>query len=377
MALVFSLPYRAGLLFPEPWQGYVALTLVLTALTLVFLFAPAAAPKQTTLPNRLWLPLTLGLALALLPPAIGLRLPWMRAYPVDAQYGDMLPLIELAGRHFLAGNFPYTEYHLPWPLPLTFFPLLWMSYLPALLLNLDLRGTGLLCTLLLIPLLLHKRPAALLPALAFALLPVFTFFTVNGHTQPYWLILCAFGFALASRRPLTAAVCLGLTLATRQTALILVPFAALAWYRAHGPRPAFQALCLAAAVTAAFCLPFFLIDPDAFLLEPLRHYRELADAYRRGAADPARLLETLGFANLFAVLGLTRLLGPLRLLILLLGLGGCALRARTPRDHLAWTAATGILFTFFTPIPWLYAYFPWWLLGFLALPTVPESDPAP
>ena len=373
MALTFSLPYRISILFPQTWHGYVALTLFLAALTLFYLFAPPPKSSPHALDKRIAYPLSL----ILIGLAGILRLHWMRAYPIDAQYGDMLPLIDQAGRHFLSGHFPYTEYHVPWPLPLTFFPMLWISYLPTLLLNLDLRWTGLVCTLLLIPLLLHRRPAALLPVLLFAILPVFTFFTVNGHTQPYWLYLCAFGYALTRRNPLASAVFLGLTLASRQTALILVPFAALAWYRSHGLRPAGIALCISGTVTAALCLPFFLINPHAFLLEPLHHYRELAEAYRQGTGDPARLLETLGFANLFSVLSLTHLLGPARILILLLGIGGCARVARTPADHIAWMAATGMLFTFFTPIPWLYAYYPWWLLGILALPVTSEPDPLP
>lgn len=374
MALTFSLPYRIGLLFPQTWHGYVALTLLLAGLTLFYLFAPPPKSSPHPLDKRIAYPLSL----ILIGLAGGLRLHWMRTYPVDAQYGDMLPLIDQAGRHFLSGHYPYTEYHLPWPLPLTFFPLLWISHLPALLLGLDLRWTGLLCTLLLIPLLLHKRPAALLPVLTFAILPTFTFFTVNGHTPPYWLYLCAFGYTLTRRNPFASAVFLGLTLATRQTALILVPFAALAWYRAHGTRATLTALALTGTLTAALCLPFFLPDPHAFLLEPLHHYRELAEAYRQGTGDPARLLQTLGFANLLSTLGLNALLSPARLLVFLLGLSGCARYARTPRDHIAWIAATGILFTFFTPIPWLYAYFPWWLLGILALPTAPpHTDPSP
>ncbi|MCC5847977.1 MAG: hypothetical protein JJU29_07760 [Verrucomicrobia bacterium] len=386
MALVFSLPYRATLLISPPWLAYLCLTLILFGLVPVFLFCPTYAKRDPVPEQRLSF---LWFLLPLI--AAGwVRFHWIRLHPVEPELGDMLPLISLAGQNFLAGNFPYTEYQVPWPLPLTFFPLLWMSYLPAILLGIDLRWTGWIATLGVLALLIRHRPRAPLPFLAFALLPVFTFFTVNGHTQPYWLVLCLHLYFLARGKPWLSALFLGLTLSSRQTALIIVPFTGLAWYRTHGLKPAMLSMCIAGGVTAAFCLPFFLLDPDAFLLEPLRHYGELAQSYSQaysqahaeGAAASARLLETLGFANLFYVLGAPHLLSPLRILVFLLGLSGCIVFARTPKDHIAWISATGITFTFFTPIPWIYAYFPFWLAGLFAIPghddTSPRDDlPAP
>lgn len=294
------------------------------------------------------------------------RIYWMSKIPVEAKYGDMLPLIQLAGERFLAGEYPYSMYELPWPLPLTFFPGLWMSYLPAIATGMDLRLIGLVCTLGCVCLMLRSvaRRWHYAVILAFCLLPVFSFFTANGHTQPFWLMLCAFAFCYLRAMPIRSAFVLGLALATRQTALILFPFAVLGWWREFGFRQSLKPILITCAVTGTFCFPFFLINPEAFLLEPLRHYHELATAYREGAGDPAKLLETFGFANLFYITRWSHLLGWGRLVIFLAGVAGCFRFARGPADHIRWMAVTGLLFTLFTPIPWIYAYFPFWILAF-------------
>ncbi|WFB35661.1 hypothetical protein P3T73_16035 [Kiritimatiellota bacterium B12222] len=357
MALLFSIPYRVSLWVQPAWLAYLGLTLGLCVLFGLFL-CPTAPVKTPLTLRKYWL--WVYVALLAVP-----RIYWMFRYPVAAEYGDMLPLIQLAGERFLDGGFPYTEYQLPWPLPLTFFPGLWMSYLPALSLGLDPRWVGLGCTLGCGMLLfkLSQTRLSLGVLLVFALLPVFTFFTVNGHTPPFWLMLCGFGFCSLRAMPLRAAACLGLALASRQTALILFPFAVLGWWRAYGLRGSLKPVLVTVGIVAVFCLPFFLIDADAFLLEPIRHYKELAQAYQQGAGDPSHLLDTFGFANIAYVTGTTGWLSWMRLGVWGLGLLGCLTFAKTPADHLRWMAVTALFFTLFTPVPWIYAYFPFWILA--------------
>lgn len=358
MAFVFSIPYRMSLMVQPAWVAYVLLTGILSVLFAGFLI-PSASAKHTF--KVLWLAELLILFLATLP-----RVYWISKYPVESKYGDMLPLIHMAGERFLSGEFPYGSYLLPWPLPLTFFPGMWMSYLPAVFLGIDLRWMGMVCTLGCVFLMLKSIRSYWQYAVisAFCLLPVFSFFTVNGHTQPFWLMLCAFAFCYTRGRHLWAAVFLGLALATRQTAVILFPLALLGWWRELGFKQCIRPMVITGAVTGFICLPFFIIDPEAFLLVPLRHYEELAEAYRSGAGDPSRLLETFGFANLLHLFGASWLLGWGRLLTCLLGFVGCYRFARTPADHIRWMAVTGLFFTLFTPIPWIYVYFPFWLLAF-------------
>jgi hypothetical protein len=361
VACLFSAPYRVSLLIQPAWLAYLILTVVLSFCFLVFLTPPGFSGGHRPQHPFIWGLLVIA---TLLP-----RLYWMHRYPVDAQYGDMLPLIQLAGEKFLSGAYPYTGYELPWPLPLTFFPGLWMSYLPALMLGSDLRWIGLCGTLGCIILMgknIHSR-AGLGVLVAFALLPVFHFFTVNGHTQSFWFMLCGFGYCFVQGMPLRAAFFLGLALATRQTALVLFPFAMLGWWRELGSGKAWRPGVLCAGLTGLICLPFFLINPDAFLFEPLRHYQELARSYQEGAGDPAYLLETFGFANLAHLGGFSQWLAPARLMVWIFGLAGCLYFARTPRDHIRWMAVTALCFTLFTPIPWIYAYFPYWLLAYFGI----------
>lgn len=360
MAALFSLPYRLGLLLPNPQWTWPLLTLLLTLLCALFLLAPE---KPASAPAPRWIPLLL-LSAGLL-----LRLYWIQRHPIDPALGDMLPLLQSAGERFLSGQNPYGNHHVPWPLPLTFFPGLWLSYLPAVATGIDLRYTGLLATLGTV--LLWPRSLRALPALAsFALLPVFAFFIVNGHTQPYTFWLCAFAFFYLRNQNLPAAFFLGLAVASRQPAVILLPAVFLGWWKDLGLRRACAPVFLCSAVIGLLCLPFCIADPDAFLRAPLRHYAELAATY--SAQRSPHLLNTLGVANLLLPAGLGAWLPPLRLLLWIGGTVWIHLRCPGPVHRLRALAVLGILFTFFTPIPWLYAYFPFWLLAAFSLEPPPS-----
>ncbi len=363
LALIWSLPFRLSQWIQPSWLAYALLSVVMIPCALYLLFPVKGWRRE----RPLWL-----LPLLLLATAVP-RILFILRTPLEAKYGDMLPLIQLAGERFLSGSYPYGTYELPWPLPLTFFPGLWMSYLPAIALGLDPRWLALLCTLLVVGLISWrvKDLRVQLGLLLFALLPVFSFFAANGQTPPLWLWLVAFGVCFAEKRFLLSALFLGLCLASRQTMLLLFPFAALGWWRLSGWKTLFQCGALCAAVTGAFCLPFFLIDPEAFLLEPIRHYAELAAKYRE--SQSAHLLDTFGLATLLYQLDLAFLLGPLRLLIWGGALLGAWFFGKDSRSLLRWMAVCGMLFTMCTPIPWIYAYFPWWLLGWTAVAGATEG----
>src|SRR5437016_11087273 len=62
--------------------------------------------------------------------------------PINVTQGDMLPLLQAAVRTFAAGANPYCAYHVPWEIHLTYYPGLWLAYLPAELLHVDYRYVG-------------------------------------------------------------------------------------------------------------------------------------------------------------------------------------------------------------------------------------------
>jgi hypothetical protein len=67
---------------------------------------------------------------------------WVEGFlrvPLDPARADMLPLIGAALDRFTAGLNPYTLYHLPWELPLSYGPWLWAAFLPPYVLRADLR----------------------------------------------------------------------------------------------------------------------------------------------------------------------------------------------------------------------------------------------
>lgn len=366
LAGCFSVPFQLGRFLEPSWLAYPVLTCCMLPVMIAFPFLKPGPASQ-----RLWTPLILLVMVV----AAGLRIVWIQRVPLTAEMGDMLPLIQLAGERFLGGGDPYTDYQLPWPLPLTFFPGLWMSYLPVVAAGMDLRWLALAAQLGTLVLMLRHtgRSSSLLLPMAFAVLPVFVVFTSNGHTPPYWWMLAGFGFAFVRGHTLTAAVCLGLAVASRQTAVVLLPSAALFWIRDLGWKRACLPLGITAGVVGAFCLPFFLRNPHGFLLAPLEHYAELAEAYAGTGDMSPHLRDTFGFANIAHVQGWTASLGRLRLLVLMLSILGMTLHAKTPSTYVAWMCLTGWALTLFTPIPWLYAYFPFWILGAFATRAAPHS----
>lgn len=361
MAAVFSLQYRVAQWISPAWAAYVMMTLVIAVAALVMLRPPQRA--KITIP---------GYAILLVMAAgLYVRYQFVQRYPVDVAHGDMLPLIQSAVDQFLSGRNPYGMHQVPHELPLTFFPGLWLSYVPTVRLGIDLRWTGWVSTLVIGLVFMWNADASgirrreISPGYAaliaaFFLLPIFSFFTVQGHTQPYWMMLVVFAACFLRGMDGSAAIALGLCLGTRQTALIFLPFVFLLWIKQHGWRKAAGYGSIAALFAGVLCLPFVFADPEAFLLAPLRHYGELAAGYAQSRSP--HLLNTFGFANVFHLMPWEEGLSLCRLVVWVVGFVGAIRWARTRHDFIRWMAVTGVFFTFFTPIPWFYAYFPYWLL---------------
>lgn len=67
------------------------------------------------------------------------------SFPLNSERSDMLPLIVEGGKNLAEGISPYTFYNIPQLLTMTYLPGLWLSYLPAALLNFDPRIINSLC----------------------------------------------------------------------------------------------------------------------------------------------------------------------------------------------------------------------------------------
>jgi hypothetical protein len=151
----------------------------------------------------------------------------MQLTPFDSKIADMLPLIESAGRTFLQGDFPYQTYYVPHILPLTFWPGLWMPFLPAIYFNFDLRWVGLIAWVIISIILIlysirvskQKSSAIILitSSINILLLQISTellAFQAYGHTFVLWLLLLIMGIAIIEKRWLVSAILLGLVISS-------------------------------------------------------------------------------------------------------------------------------------------------------------------
>ncbi len=65
-------------------------------------------------------------------------------FPLHQERSDMLLLIKAASERFLNGANPYIEYNIFNPVMLTYLPGMWLSYLPAVVLGMDIRYMNLI-----------------------------------------------------------------------------------------------------------------------------------------------------------------------------------------------------------------------------------------
>ncbi|MEP7304154.1 MAG: hypothetical protein ABJA98_01425 [Acidobacteriota bacterium] len=194
--------------------------------------------------------------------------------PPDPNRGDMLTVIELAGRRFLRGRDPYASYQLPWQVYLPYGPPLWGPFLLPQMLRIDLRlltASGQLVVPVccgVVAVFEAARARLISAAACLLLLATFVFnpdllrFVTVGHTPAYWPLLPLLAILTAGERWHAAAAVLGVLIAGRTTMTALVPvFMMTVWLRDRS-RVLSAGLILTAAVLALL-LPFLLWDPAA------------------------------------------------------------------------------------------------------------------
>ena len=166
----------------------------------------------------------------------------LRALSVDQWEGcprDMMVLIHQAALRFLDGYNPYRIHFCGHDLPLTYLPLLWLSYVPAVLAGLDPRVMSIIyavCSAIVIYRWKGKKEHAGL----FMFLAVVWFFqaevlwaTVFAESAPFWLTACLFMWAVARGKKVEACIFFGLMLCVRHFALLFLPFV-LVWFMTTG-----------------------------------------------------------------------------------------------------------------------------------------------
>jgi glycoprotein endo-alpha-1,2-mannosidase len=223
---------------------------------------------------------------------------------------DMLLLVEKALASFLNGGPAYTHHvidQIPgkrYDLPLTYPPLLWLSYLPAFLAGVDLRWTHVaaetLTALLLTALWLGKDEAAFRPdargatgiprpfrrtmrdrldvPLLLMAIHLNGYFMHRIDAEIYLIGLIFTALFLSIRRGHVALphVLAGLALSTSQLGLLVVPFVWVHLLKKQGIRTVVRGTAITGLVAVLFWMPFLLREPLGVQAGLVEHWGTLA-----------------------------------------------------------------------------------------------------
>ena len=301
--------------------------------------------------------------------------------PIDARRADMVPLVVAALDRLFRGGSPYATYAMPWELPLTYLPLTWLAFAPAVLAGIDPRWTSAACDLAVFAVLLRvaggrRAPAAAPLALLFAAwFPAGSVVAADALTaMPAQSLAIGVSMALVAVGARAAPVALGLALATTPLAAALLPLVIVRWTR-DGARTMARRLGAAAAVAAIVILPWAAWDPRAFWAGTFRWFNDLDGFPRRMASAWTHVA---GFTGLFWAHGAEALLRPFQLVVVAAVAVAYARAARDPAASggAAWlgaAVATFVGFVLFNVIVWPYLYGPASVLAMAAVAVAPAT----
>jgi hypothetical protein len=311
---------------------------------------------------------------------IAVRMVHFSRFSIDVG-GDMLPLTRSALGSLMAGRSPYAFRKVPELLPLTYYPLTWLAYLPPYLAHIDLRWTNILAELAIPAAAIYagsrtrglragapddrSRSALLLWSFVF-LLPSSVFFDRITTAPVAWALYAwtLATIACGSRRDWLLA---GLLAAATPLAALLVPFLGLTWWRQLSRRQAIGRAVLATAVALAFIVPFYLWSPRGFLDGAVLWFNDLKRFPGTKWAAYQTWQRYVGFGGLFWRAGLQKWLVAIQW-SLVLAIAALHLRRGGQRRLLPGHVASAfIAFMVFNSVHWPYFYQPALVCGLVAL----------
>lgn len=299
--------------------------------------------------------------------------------PIDPARDDMLPLVQGALTNLLHGHSPYTIYHMPWELPLTYLPLTWLAYLPPFAAGLDIRLSNLFAELFIGGALVglaavqrhrttpHRRAAwhalwheergLLLWAWLF-LQPSSLHWFLSTTAPVFWVLLAWLLVWVLAGRHWLAAVTLGLCAAASPLVSVVAPFVLLHWLHTKGWRVTLLSGVLAGVVAAVWVVPFALWSPQAFVYGTWHWFND-NDLYPRLRWDMDNTWASMvGVSGVFWRRSLEWVLKPIQA-VWLVGLLVVCWRGRATAHQIApLVAAAFLLFVVFNPVLWPYLYTP-------------------
>lgn len=404
--VIMDTRFRIAGLFPFKTYGFATLAIIYLMISLLLI---VWKPAQDSFFSRMdtW-------AQALLSPLFTIRRPAMVAVscvivlimttagcllrwahiartPIKPNIADMLPLINSACDTLVSGLNPYDKiYLMPWKLPLTFWPGLWMPYLIPHRLGIDLRWIHIGCVAGIasifgvfiirsrIPSSLKKQSILLTASTGLCL---FLFsnelisFAGIAHTPPQWFWVSLLAASILMKRPFLSAIFLGIVLASRQTAVVYAPIMAIYWLRTTCSLRKVATFSIMTICTyLLICGPFLILDPYAFIVAPVRHYSWLGKwDFTRGYGSFSA--KTIGLTFMLRKTHLEWLLQASTLLAITGPLILAWRRLQSETDVLLYLGLAGMAVALTAPIPWHYEYFPSLLLiSFAAIAAAEEEE---
>ena len=365
-SVVFSIAERRRLLLAAPdWLlGLLAFGALLSALS--FLGSRAV-----------WL--SVGCAVLA---GIALRLFDFAVVPIDPQRADMIPLVLSAFDRLAHGQCPYGMYEMPWRVPLTYLPLTWLSFVPAILAGVDPRWSSTVSELAFLALLVHvgggrRTPESVLLLFA-AWFAASSLVASDALTaMPVQSLALGATAGLVAVRSRAAPLAVGFALATTPLAGALVALVSIRWW-CDGPKALARRLAEATAIATLLVLPWVLWSPAAFVAGPVRWFNDLAGFPRQTWLASHAWARVAGFTGVFWTHGWERLLRPVQaVLVLALAAGYARTRSRLAEgdEPSAWVGAcvaTLLALLLFNVIVWPYLYES---ASALALVAVAVSEP--
>lgn len=360
-----------------PWGRRILMLLCLlpAALTLPFMGGTPSRPVQLVFAALalVWLFLLIRNPPSLMPFFfLGLaysfiqRFRFLNAVANDPEHADMLPVIQAGAQNFLAGNHPYIIYKLPWDVPLPYWPVTWLSYLPAVAAKLDVRLINILAEVGIVLLFLsaiyaaRNAPEINLP-LGFAtfvlVLPTSMFWDSFTSHQIWWFWLIVSVRLLMSQRFAGWSAATGIGLAASQLGLTVLPTMGFYVWRKLGLPRAILYMGGALLVAAAIILPFWITNPSGFWNNTIAYYADPLSASVLAWNGDKRWLYILGFAGEAWTFGVQNYLRYLQAIILLVLAGVFALRYRNSVVNVVRFCVASVgFFLLFSHIIWMYYY---------------------
>lgn len=334
---LFVLPYD------KPWLGTV---LVVLAVVLGLLMVVPKVPP---------------LARFAVIVAAGVTLRWigLSTWQIDPGVRDMLPLVKSAQDAFFSGHNPYAFHQMQRGsvVPLTYLPGMWLGWGVPRLAGLDFRVWGIVADVAVAvglwwaagradePQRSWGRGIAAGFAAAWFFSPSLMWNGIYAEPHAWWGVLAVVLAALLRRRWWLAMAALGVALATRHFALVLVPFVTIALIRDVGWRAAVPRLALTGAVAAVLLVPFVARDPDTFWFGTFHWLVEY------GPVHQSWFWEKYGFSGPLYKAHATEWMPRAQAAIVVL-MALVATRVRGPRKMIAPLGTAYVVFVMFNGIIW-------------------------